>query len=590
MARQEILEYLQGASTTGYEVFGAHFTHEYGQDGVRFTVYAPAAAGMQLIGDCNGWQGWQMERSPEGAWSIFAHDIPEGTKYKYRVTTSAGEVYDRADPFAFFSEVRPDTASVVYDVTRYEWHDGAFLAARDKNFSRPLNIYEIHAGSWKRPDGQGMPSYAALADSLIPYLKAGGYTHVELLPLTEHPFDGSWGYQCTGYFAATSRYGGPRELMQFVDRCHQAGIGVILDFVPLHFVTDFYALHQFDGSFLYESEDEARRFSEWGTALFDYTKPHVLSFMKSALDFWMAYYHIDGVRYDAVSCLIYHGGRPENGVNEAGVWFLKNANYALGQKWPDVMLIAEDSSMYLKVTAPVPYGGLGFDYKWDLGFMNDTFRYLAGSNRRQERISASTEYFYQEKYILPFSHDEVVHCKNTIVNKLPGTLEQRLAQARALYLYFFTHPGKKLNFMGNELAAVREWDEARQLDWDLLDNLGHAQFNRFFCAVSRWYGTEPALYETDLHPEGFCWLHTGGGVFVYERRSLQGEPVVVALNFSGQPCLHLSVRVRDGLWREALSTEDKAFGGAGLTNGEKQVAGGCLTLCLPGYGGCAFKR
>lgn len=588
---QPIKEYLQGASLTGYEVFGAHFTHEYGQDGVRFTVYAPNAVNVQLISECNGWQGWKMERTPQGVWSIFAQNVPEGTKYKYRITTAAGEHFDRADPFAFYAEMRPNTASIVYDVRNYVWQDGAHMTGRDKNFSKPLNIYEMHAGSWHRQSDGTFLSYEAIADRLIPYLLAHGFTHVELLPLAEHPFDGSWGYQCAGYFAATSRYGQPRELMQFIDRCHQAGIGVLMDFVPLHFVRDFYALHQFDGGFLYESADESLRYSEWGTALFDYTRPHVLSFMKSALDFWMTVYHVDGIRYDAVSCMIYHGGRPENGVNEAGVWFLKNANFALANKWPDVMLIAEDSSMYLKVTAPVPYGGLGFDYKWDLGFMNDTFRYLSDRQRRDSRISASTDYFYQEKYILPFSHDEVVHGKNTVLNKMPGDMTQKLAQARALYLYFFTHPGKKLSFMGNEFAALDEWNENRALDWALAEQPQHTRFAQYFRAISRFYSTHPALYETDQHPEGFRWVQAGNGLFIYERRSLHGQTLVVALNFSGRALQGISVPLAGGGWRESLSTEATEFGGEGLRNkGILRVTGGQVSLALPAYGGCILEQ
>lgn len=579
-------EYRTGQSMEGYRVFGAHFTREYEQDGVRFTVYAPHAEKVELIGDFNGWTGWSMQRDSHGIWSMFAQDIKQGALYKYRIHTQQGEVCDRMDPFAFLSEKRPDTASVVWNLDGFGWTDWAYLDRRDKNFTKPMSIYEVHLGSWHK-NGQEFLNYEQAADLLIPYLQELGCTHVEFLPLTEHPLDASWGYQTTGYFSATSRYGTPHQLMKLVDRCHAANIGVIMDFVPLHFVTDFYALHQFDGGYLYESENEAERFSQWGTVLFDFTKPHVLSFMKSALDFWLSYYHIDGIRYDAVSNLIYHGGQPERGVNEPGVWFLKNTNYALGQKWPGVMLIAEDSSMYLKVTAPVEYGGLGFDYKWDLGFMNDTFAYLQSGERRQNRISASTEYYYQEKYILPFSHDEVVHGKKTIVDKLPGTYEQKFAQARVLYLYMFTHPGKKLNFMGGELAELKEWDEEKELAWNLRTYPAHDAFFHYICELGNIYYEERALYGTDLHPDGFRWVMRGGGVFAYERRDLAGQVMLVVLNFTNET-RHIAVPAKDGAWKLCLSTQETQFGGE--TPIYARQMGGQLQLEMPNYSGGIWRK
>ena len=409
MRERLIEEYLNGMGTDSWKVFGAHFSHEYDQDGVRFTVYAPNAQKVSLIGSFNNWQGYDMFREPSGIWSIFARDIPENSLYKYRITTQTGDVYDRSDPFAFFSEQRPNTASIVYNMEgHFHWSDNEWMSHREKNICGPMNIYEVHAGSWKK-DGEKFLRYGELAEELIPYLKEMGYTHVELLPLTEHPLDASWGYQPSGYFSATSRYGTPEELMSLIDRCHRENIGVILDFVPVHFVSDFYALHQYDGGAVYESQEESQRYTEWGSVRFDYTKPHVISFVRSALDFWLHHYHLDGIRYDAVSNLIYPNGQPEKGVYEAGVWFLKNANYYLRRKYPGVMLIAEDSSQFLKVTAPVEYGGLGFDYKWDFGWMHDTLEYLAlpPAQRQQERgkFLHSTSYFYQETYLLPFSHE-----------------------------------------------------------------------------------------------------------------------------------------------------------------------------------------
>ncbi len=573
--------YLQGASCDGYTVFGAHFAHENGESGVRFTVYAPHAQCVELIGDCNNWTGWRMQREANGVWSIFAREITQGMLYKYRVHTADG-VFDRADPFAFYAEERPSTASAVWDVAHYEWQDAEYLHRRTKNFNRPMSIYELHAGSWKRHADGSFYQYGELADALIPYILEMGYTHIECMPLTEHPFDGSWGYQTSGYFAATSRFGTPDELMAFVDRCHVAGIGVILDFVPLHFVTNIHALQTFDGSTLYESADESTRYTEWGTLLFDYTKPHVLSFMKSALDFWIRRYHMDGIRFDAVSRLIYHGGDPARGVNDAGIWFLKNANYALSQAWPEVMLIAEDSSVYPKVTAPVPYGGLGFDYKWDLGFMNDTFQYLGGNHREGAYISASTEYFYQEKYILPFSHDEVVHCKRTLLEKMPGSRAQQFAQLRTLFLYFFTHPGKKLNFMGNDIATTHEWNEDAALDWALLQQREHAAFQQYFSTLNHLYVTRAALFATDLHPEGFCWKRAERGVFVYERNDLQGQHLLIALNFSAHT---QRISLPAGKWHILLSSDDAAYGG----NAALSIAPRENNVILPPYCGCLLE-
>ena len=349
-----MIDYLRGRSSRGYELFGAHFVWENNQSQVRFAVYAPQAKVVSLIGDFNAWNPWPMQRLDCGVWVLTSPDPQPGDRYKYRITTAGGEIWDRADPFAFFTELRPNTASVIQRLDGYHWQDGAFLSTRQKNFNRPLNIYELHAGSWRMKDGDGIErflQYDELADQLIPYIRQMGYTHIELLPLTEYPLDASWGYQVSGYFSATSRYGSPHQLMALIDRCHQAGIGVILDFVPTHFVPDYYALARFDGSCLYEPDNPNLRDSPWGTVLFDFTKPHVLSFLHSALDFWITVYHFDGIRYDAVSNLIYQGGSKDKGLNEPGLWFLRSTNFTLQQDHPEVMLIAEDSSDYLKVTA-----------------------------------------------------------------------------------------------------------------------------------------------------------------------------------------------------------------------------------------------
>lgn len=598
-----IRQFLTGQSAKAYEIFGAHADHQYGKDGIVFRVYAPYAANMELVGDFNNWEGWQMNRRPDGVWTIFCDNIPWGALYKYRTTTNSGEKIDRADPFAFYSELRPGSASRVWDIDHYYWRDGDWMEYRRqdyKNYTRPMSIYEVHAGSWRRiQEGKEQAStaeerefgrmltYRELADQLIPYVKEHHFSHIELMPLTEHPFDGSWGYQATGYFSATSRYGDPYGLMEFIDRCHQANIGVILDVVPLHFVTDFFGLHQFDGGFVYESANPEERYTEWGTVLFDYTKPHTLSFMKSSLDFWINYYHIDGLRYDAVSQLIYKNGEPgQFNDNAPGRWFLCNTNFYLQQTYPQVMLMAEDSSNYIKVTAPPQYGGLGFDYKWDLGWMNDTLEYLGmhphDRYHARNMLMFSMAYFYDDLFILPLSHDEVVHGKRTIIDKLWGDYDQKFSQLRLLYLYMCAHPGKVLNFMGNELAEFREWDEKKELGWNLMTYPVHDAFNQYCRQLHTIGGSYRALYDTEYDPRAFRWLDTPGNpptVFAFARRSADGKQTVVCvMNFGLHP---ETVRVPAGSWRELVNSDDSRFSGSGVVN-EGEITGSVKLAPLSG--------
>ena len=596
--REDILRhYLQGTAADAYRQMGAHLGVQDGQLGCQFTVYAPAARQVAVIGDFNGWQGQGMARQTGGLWTCFIPGVAEGDLYKFRVTTQRGDAYDRIDPFAFSSELRPNTASRVCDLSGFAWSDGAWMARRNKGYGQPLSIYEVHAGSWRRKDGDFL-SYEELAETLIPYVQSMGYTHIELMPLGEYPFDGSWGYQTTGYFAATSRYGAPQGLMRLVDACHAAGLGVLLDVVPVHFVTDFYALHQYDGSYLYESPYEGLRYSPWGTALFDYTKPPVLSFMKSCLDFWLEIYHFDGLRYDAVSNLLYQDGDPAKGDNEPGRWFLREVNYALQARHPSALLMAEDSSMAIKVTAPVVYGGRGFDYKWDLGWMHDTLDYLAlpPAERagRRELFLQSINYFYQDIFLMPFSHDEVVHGKKTIIDKLYGDYEEKFCQLRALYLYMMTHPGKKLNFMGNDLAEFKEWDEQAELGWNLLTYPAHEAFHRYFARLHHVYRQLPALFAADYDSRGFEWLDAGqmrSTVFAYVRRDLEGHAAYVALNLGAEGLKAYPLPVtRPGAYVVALSTDEATYGGntQAFPALEAQPGGGgyVLRLTLPPLSGC----
>lgn len=573
MDDRTMLETLRGMSCNAYDVFGAHFSDEFNQHGVRFSVYAPNAKRILLIGDFNGWNGYDMEKLPCGVWTIFVKDVKEMDLYKYRIFTSNGDIYyDRIDPFAFYSEVRPDTASIVYNIDNFNWSDYQWMESRTKNYNKPLSIYEIHNGSWRIKNLSGdkrFYSYNELVDVLIPYVKQMGYTHIEMLPITEYPFDGSWGYQVTGYYSPTSRYGTPKDLMNFIDNCHKQSIGVIMDFVPAHFVKDFYALHIYDGSFIYESEFENKRFSEWGTALFDFTKPYVLSFIKSAINFWLCYYHFDGVRYDAVSNLIYDS----SGLNDAGIWFLKNTNYAINLIHPNVMLIAEDSTDYLKVTAPVVYGGLGFDYKWNLRWMHDILNYLSVPPYRRDELKnnilASLDYFYNDIYILPFSHDEVTHGKKTIIDKLYGSYEQKFAQLRSLYLFMFTYPGKKLNFMGNELAEFKEWNENEELGWNLLDYSNHKAFNEYIKILHQIYSKEAALFEADFDMRSFNWIDKADRyscVFAYERNNLSESKIYAIFNFLDKDISYKLEVKQSGKYKEVINTNSIEFGGDGNIN------------------------
>lgn len=530
-------DFLQGQSCTAYDDFGAKID----KNGVTFTTYAPHAANVKLLyNDAE----YQMTKDSNGVWEVYIKGACEGGIYQYAITNHTFQTYVRSDPFAFYSQTRPQTASVVYNIDDYSWNDSDWIESRDKCYEKPMNIYEVHFGSWRTKfdseEDDRLYSYDEMIDLLIPYVKDMGYTHIELMPIMEYPFDGSWGYQVTGYFSATSRYGEPRGLMRFIDACHNVGIGVILDFVPVHFVTDFYALHMYDGGFLFESDYEDQRYSEWGTALFDYTKPHVLSFIKSSINFWIEKYHADGIRYDAVAYLIYKYGRKENPINDSGIWFLKNTNYAIQKMHPDVMLFAEDSTDYEKVTAPVEFGGLGFDYKWDLGYMNDTINYVKTPpferGKHHNKMTFSMSYFYNNLYILPYSHDEVVHGKQTMLDKCFGTHEEKIATIKALYTFQFTHPGKKLNFMGNELGEYMEWRYYKELGWNLLAYPSHDSLHEYLKKLHHIYLEEPSLFKYDYNSSSFRWIDANNNrqsIFAFQRNDLNGNKLYMVFNFSG---------------------------------------------------------
>lgn len=527
--------FFDGQVFDAYRWFGAHI----GERSVVFRTFAPNAARITVTGAFNGWSERDMTQDGRsGFWSLSAESANPGQLYKYRVYAGDGTVTEHCDPYGFAMELRPACCSVITDLDEYRFTDDEWMRTRTASPGAPLNIYEMHLGSWRRKaDGpDGWYRYDELADLLIPYLRRHGFTHVEFLPLAEHPFDGSWGYQNTGFFAPTSRYGSPAQLKMLIDRLHHAGIGAIMDFVPVHFAVDSYGLAKFDGTPLYEYPHAAVGESEWGSYNFIHSRREVRCFLQSAANYWLEEFHFDGLRMDAVSRLIYWQGDPARGVNGDTLDFLKNMNSGLKARHPSVLLIAEDSTPFPGVTRPVSEGGLGFDYKWDLGWMHDTLEYFQTQPdlrpRDHGKLQWSMHYFYNEHYLLPLSHDEVVHGKAAIAQKMWGAdLDDKYAQARAFYLYMFAHPGKKLNFMGNELGLRYEWSEAAELDWTQDDT----PFHRFFAALGQLYLDHPALH-CDYAPDSFRWADGDAAhcLYAFERRCTD-ECLLAVFNLSDAP-------------------------------------------------------
>ncbi len=586
-----IRDFYDGISTDSYKLFGAHFENYDGEDGVRFTVFAPNAVNVQVVGDFNNWDGSDhyMEKYDDGGiYTLFVEGLNEYETYKYRIETHSHATVDRADPYAFFSEVRPNTASKVFDMEHFSWTDQNWMGSRELNFQKPLNIYEVNIGSWRmikefsspEEDDGAFYNYEKMADMLIPYVKEQGYTHIELMPITEFPYDGSWGYQTTGYFAATSRYGNPRQLMHFIDKAHQEGIGVIVDVVPAHYVKDGHGLYMFDGGMVYENDDMWRRYSSWGSVYFDYSKNHVRSFMLSSINFFAKYYHLDGFRFDAVANLIYYDGDRNNGEMGWSIHFIKQMTATMHDLHPNVMLIAEDSTDYPQVTKHPSVGGLGFDYKWDLGWMNDTLKYMKmdplfrANPENHNLITFSMHYFYNENFLLPFSHDEVVHSKGTILDKCWGNLEQKIAQVKTLYTYMMMHPGKKLNFMGNELAEFKEWDEKKEVGWSILQYPLHDSVFRYLKGLNHIYKNYSCLFVGDYDWSTFEWLIVDDNlqsVFGFRRRAkVAGDKdLIVIINFGTNMHQYYSVPMSDkGVAKEIINSDQDTFGGNNQVNPE----------------------
>ena len=568
MDQRKTKAFFEGRDIHAYNIFGAHLE----ANGVRIRVYAPNAKNISVIGTFNNWddQASKMKKDKRGIWECFVEGAKDKDSYKYRVWQANGELVDKMDPYAFYSELRPNTASIVSDLSYDGWTDKEWLNQRNKGFDSPVNIYEMHVGSWRKDDeSEEFVQYHEIEKELIEHCKKHHFTHVEVMPLCEYPFDGSRGYQCTGYFSSTSRYGTNHELMHFVNALHEAGIGVIMDFVPVHFVKDNYALGMFDGTPLYEYSKLEDANSEWGTANFNLWKEEVRSFLMSAANFWVDVYHVDGLRMDAISNSIFWHGNKNNGVNEGACDFMKRMNHLLNEAHQGkIMLIAEDSSDFPNVTKPSYAGGLGFDYKWDLGWMNDTLSYLKRDpiyrKWHHHDVTFSMAYFYSERFILPFSHDEVVHGKATIVDKMWGSYEDKFAQARALYVYMFTHPGKKLNFMGNEIGQLREWDEQKSCDWFLLDYPMHDAFEHLCEDLGKIYTENDAFFDQDYDPSRFCWIdadNVGQNTFSFIRRCSKKDFVII-MNFTTNPYDHQQFGVPcKGKYKEILNTEWDKYNG-----------------------------
>jgi 1,4-alpha-glucan branching enzyme len=626
-----------------YEKLGAHVIQQNGVKGVYFAVWAPNARNVSVLGDFNSWDGreHQMRKRQNMIWELFIPDLDYGTHYKYEVKNWEGHIYEKSDPFGFYQEVRPKTASIVADLDSYQWNDQDWLEKRRNTdpLTQPVSVYELHLGSWLhtsiedplkqygknaevvqvselKPTARFL-NYYEFAEKLVPYLKELGYTHIELLPVAEHPFDGSWGYQVTGYYAATSRYGSPEDLMYFIDVCHQNGIGVIVDWVPGHFPKDGHGLAFFDGTHLYEHGDPRKgEHKGWGTLVFDYGRNEVRNFLVANALFWFDKYHIDGIRVDAVASMLYLDYDREDGewvTNEYGgrenisaVEFLRQVNGTIFNYFPGILSIAEESTSWAMVSRPPYMGGLGFNMKWNMGWMHDMLDYFSMDpwfrQFHQNSITFSMWYHHSENYMLALSHDEIVHGKSNMIGKMPGDEWQKFANIRSLFGYMFAHPGKKTMFMSMEFGQWSEWNVWNDLEWHLLQYEKHKELKKFFSDINSLYKDEPALYELDFEEEGFQWIDCSDNrhsVVAFIRRAKNtDEFIVIVCNFTPQPHSHYRIGVpQAGFYNEIFNSDSREYGGSNMGNlGGKWTEkwffhnyADSLDLCLPPLGVLMLK-
>ena len=589
-ARPALEVFHTGDSVRAYDFLGAHLVNRNDKNGVVFRVWAPTARSVSVAGDFNNWnnEANYMYNIGYGVWEVFVEGVKEFCTYKYCIESEYGDKLMKADPYAFHAQTRPGQASVVYDIESYSWNDSEWFNKRKENniSSSPMNIYEIHAGSWRKyPDGNFF-NYQKLADELIPYLKEMHYTHVQLMPIMEYPYDGSWGFQTTGYYAPTSRYGTPSDFMAFVDKLHGEGIGVILDWVSSNFPTDDFGLARFDGSPLYESNDpKTSKRDSWGTCLFNYARFEVTSFLVSCAMFWLDKYHIDGLRIGALSSMLYldygktegewepnkFGGKE----NLDAVDFVKRLNTAVHMYHPDVMMFAEENTSWPKLTHKIEDGGLGFDFKWNMGWMNDMLHYMSLNSMwrpfNHDSLTFSFYYAFSEKFLLPISHDEVSHGKGSLIKQMPGKYDEQFAGVRAFITYMYAHPGKKLVFMGTEIGQFDEWNHEEAIQWDLLEFEKHKKLRTFFKELNKFYLDCKPLYELDTVWKGFDWIHHDdytNSVIAFKRTDKNGDEIVSVCNFQpirrDEYCIGVP---KYGLYDEVFNSDEERFGGSGVVNG-----------------------
>ena len=597
----------EGTHERTYEKMGAHLTELDGKKGVHFAVWAPNARAVSVMGEFNNWDSTthRMNSSDSGIWTLFIPELEEYTLYKYRVFTQSGEAFDKADPYGFAMEQRPKTGSVVVNLDKYNWGDSDWVNNRTERqgLEKPMSIYEIHVGSWKRPQdekwGKRYITYRELADQLIPYIVEMGFTHIELLPITEHPLDDSWGYQVLGFYAPTSRFGTPEDLMYFIDQCHQNGIGVILDWVPAHFPKDGAGLNFFDGTDLYSHTDPRQgEHKDWGTMIFNYDRREVHAFLMSNAMFWIDKYHFDGLRVDAVASMLYLDYSREEGEwvpNEYGgrenlgaINFLRKANESVHVNFPGVLTIAEESTAWPMVSRPAYMGGLGFSLKWNMGWMHDTLNYMSKEpvfrKYHQNDMTFSLLYAFNENFVLPLSHDEVVHGKGSLVNKMSGDEWQKFANLRAYYGFMWGHPGKKLLFMGGEFGQWQEWNFSNGLEWLALEAPNHSGVQNFMRDLNRLYKEEPALYEDDFEWTGFTWIDANdsdNSVFSFIRNAKYSDEFIVVIS-SYTPVVRHGYRIgvpKSGYYQEILNSDSSHYWGSNVGN-----AGGVVTEAIPSHG------